>query len=308
MNNIKYTIVAFIFVLCWLTLPQSVHGQVTGISHNPSYSEIITQPGTTILMKFVVANVGDNQTFVTSIHNFDPKEPESHIGTEVQGPMRFALTNKNLKLNEPYLITEKKGKELILEIRVPEKTEDGDYYYTLTTTHEIGRTSEGVATLTHKLFVSSILAITVSADGILEHTGSIGEFSINAPSRFINTRKPVPFKLTINNTGRNRIKVHGYISIDGPGVHDRIPLVEENVLSGSSKILSTKSGQKIQGFFVGRYVLTTYVDVGDRILTAQTTFIAIPWAILILFVVVICLFITARHIFLKADLTSGKNG
>ncbi len=303
-NNIKYTVVILILILCSFSFPKALYAQTTGISHNPSYAEIVTQPGKTIRIKFVVANIADSQAFSTSIHNFDPKKPESNIDTELQGPIRFEFTNKDVKLNEPYFITEKKGKEIILEIRVPEKIEDGDYYYTLTTTHEIGRTPEGMATLTHKLFVSSILAITVSADGILEHDGSIGEFSINTRSRFFNTREPVPFKLVVNNTGRNKGKIHGYISVDGPGVHKRIPLVDENVLAGSSKKLSTVDGQEIKGFFVGRYVMTAFVDVGDRIITSQTTFIAVPTTIIILLVVVTCLFAAGRYLFLKSDNTS----
>lgn len=304
-NIIKCTIAIFIMTLWCFSSPKASYAQTTGISHNPSYSEIITQPGKTISVKFLVANVGDNQAFVTSIHNFDPKKPAALIDTELQGPIRFELANKDLTLNEPYFITEKKGKELILEIRIPEQTKDGDYYYSLTTTHEIGRVPEGVATLTHKLFVSSILVITVSTDGILEHDGTIGDFSINHPTRFFNTREPVPFTLIVNNTGRNKGKVRGYISIDGPGIHKRIPLVDENVLAGTSKRLSTANGQEIQGFFVGRYVMTAFVDVGDRIITGQTTFIAIPITIVIFLIVVICLFMAGRYIFLRSDDRTG---
>jgi hypothetical protein len=300
----KYTFGIFLNIACFYALllgAPSTHAQVVGISQNPSYIEVTAKPGSTVNTNFVIANVGDNQAFVTSIFNFDPKNPTKNIDGQLLGPIRFNLKNKDLSLDQPFFITEKKGKELILELRIPENTPSRDYYYTLTTTHETGRTPEGTTSITHQLFVNSVIVVTVTNDGTIEQNGSIGELRIDAASHIFQTKQPIPFKLIANNSGKNLIRTHGFLHIQGPWVNKRVPLVDENILALSGKQLVTKEGSFISGFFVGRYNIDAYVDIGGKIVTARTSFISVPTTIIGFLVLMIILFVVGRIIFLKTD-------
>jgi len=195
------------------------------------------------------------------------------------------------------LLKEGKGQELILEIRIPENTPEGDYYYALTTTHETGRIPAGSTSLTHKIHVSSFILISISPDGYTEQKGEIGEFRVDALKKYFETNQPIPFKLIVNNLGKNVITPRGYLVIRGPGVNKRLTLVSENVLSGYSRQLMVQDGTIIKGFFVGRYTVQAFIDTGSQIMRTEFTFVSIPTKLLLALGAIIALVIGALLIY-----------
>jgi len=299
---IKCTTALIIVLTAFLSMAGTeIYAQEIGISQEPSYLEILAQPGRTISEKIIVGNTGDTQAFMTSIHNFTPNSPVANYEAELTGPIRFNLKNKDIQFNKPYFVKEKTGKELALEIRIPDNTPDGDYYYTITTTHETGRLPEGITSVSHKVHLNSMILLTVSSQGLVEQNGSIAEFRINSDKKFFQTKDDIPFKLIINNNGKNLIKTHGYLHIQGPGVNKRVPLVTDNVLAASQRQLVTSAGDKIDGFFIGRYTIDVFVDTGSNVMRARTSFIAVPVTLIALLVLITGLLYLARIVLTKKD-------
>src|SRR3989344_8272498 len=108
-------------VLCLsLFFAAPVCAQEVGISQSPGVVELEARPGEVVTEKFVVGNVGDIRALVTSISNFKPADEVGHvsISSELTGPLRFALKNETVQFDQPYLLNEKSGQELVLEVRV----------------------------------------------------------------------------------------------------------------------------------------------------------------------------------------------
>src|SRR3989338_5925534 len=306
LNSIVIFKIFSTLIITFLVVPHfslSVYAQEAGITQTPSTVELVAQPGQTVEVKFVVGNVGDNLPLTSSLTGFKPTGVQGHVtfDTELTSPLRFALKNNNLHLDEPYILLEGNGQELVLEIRIPDNTPEGDYYFALTTTHEIGRIPAGSTSLTHKIHVSSFILISVNPDGYTDHQGEIGEFRVDSPKKYFETNQPIPFKLIVNNVGKNLIKPRGYLIIRGPGVNKRLSLVSENVLSGYSRQLMVQDGKIIKGFFIGRYTVQAFVDTGSQIIRAQFTFISIPTRILISLATLIGLVMSAIIIVRKQE-------
>lgn len=275
------TVIGIATILFLMPFFTSVNAQEASISIEPSLTEIHAQPGSTILQEFIISNTGDTQTFTTNVLPFRPTDNFGNIemDTELSGPIRFEIKNKDITINKPYIVTEDKGKEVVLEIRIPDNIEEGDYYYALHTTHETGRVIEGETSISHKLHVSGLILIHI-AKGELDQQATIGDYDISNDRGYFKTNERIPFKLVVNNVGRNAFKTDGYLHIVGPGVDKRLPLLTENVLSMSSRQLSLETGAYFEGFFVGKYTVTAVLDAGGNTLQAQTSFFVLPTTIL----------------------------
>lgn len=251
----KYTIITYVFALLSIVtfgfvLAQPVSAQNVAFSINPPLLETFIKPGKTIVVAYTVENRGDPMIVSTDIRPFTPRGIYGDINVkfENEGPIRFSLENSDIKLGEAFNLGQRQGQQLLLKIRVPEGTPNGDYYYTFFIANSLGREQSGFTSTQAQAFVGSNILISVTDDGRIDVSGSIGSFEVSP--RFsvtifgkkydiFDSTDPVPVKLIVQNTGRNLIKPRGTVIFQGSyGEKLDYTVVPQNVLKESSRMIS----------------------------------------------------------------------
>ncbi len=309
-----FTIVALLVGL--LSVPQFARAQSISLSVQPPLVEAAIKPGKSILVGFTVANTGDPSIISAHVSTFVPRGIDGHIVlTDTQDtPIRFNLENSNIELGKPFLLKDQKGQQLLLKLRVPEGTPEGDYYFTFFVQNELGRSIEGVPSAQTQARVGANMLVTVTKTGNVEVLGSIGKLSITP--RFnvklfgntypiVESSDTIPVSLILQNTGANMIKPQGSLKLRGSfGEEATYALVSQNILKKSSRLIQASQSATIQpeavsrdssvmlrGFFVGKYTLTADVNFGDISESKSATFVfyAIPYKLIGAFLIVLIL-------------------
>lgn len=313
MNYILTTVFIAVWLIC---APIFVRAQSVSLSVQPPLVEAAIKPGKSILVGFTVANTGDPTIISAHVSTFVPRGIDGHIVlTDTQDtPIRFNLENSNIELGKPFFLKDQKGQQLLLKLRVPEGTPEGDYYYTFFVQNELGRRIEGVPSAQTQARVGANMLVTVTKTGDVEVMGSIGKLSITPRFTFsifgktypiIESSDQVPVSLILQNTGSNLIKPRGSIELKGSfGEKATYSLVSQNILRKSSRLIqasqsatlstqlpSQNSSLTLKGFFVGKYTLSAVVNFGDVSESKSATFVfyAIPYKLIAAFVIVLIL-------------------
>jgi len=208
----KYIVIALMLSIA--ALPVSpVSAQQFAMSITPPLLEITIKPGKSVLIAYTVSNVGDPAIMSADVRPF---KPTGILGSLIQsdtfeGPIRFNLDNSNIGLGKPFFLKSKEGQQLLLKIRVPEGTPEGDYYYTFYVQNETGRPLEGVTASLNQARIGGNILVTVTNSGTLETRGNIGTFTVfptlklGLKAALFESTDPVPVQLILQNTGRNFI-------------------------------------------------------------------------------------------------------
>ncbi|OGK31912.1 hypothetical protein A3I56_01165 [Candidatus Roizmanbacteria bacterium RIFCSPLOWO2_02_FULL_43_10] len=298
----KYIVIALMLSIA--ALPVSpVSAQQFAMSITPPLLEITIKPGKSVLIAYTVSNVGDPAIMSADVRPF---KPTGILGSLIQsdtfeGPIRFNLDNSNIGLGKPFFLKSKEGQQLLLKIRVPEGTPEGDYYYTFYVQNETGRPLEGVTASLNQARIGGNILVTVTNSGTLETRGNIGTFTVfptlklGLKAALFESTDPVPVQLILQNTGRNFIKPEGIITLQGGfGEKANFTLVPQNILAKSSRLaVASTSGSLVRfkepttlvlsGFYVGKYTLTADVifSGSQKPVQATLTFYALPFKLLL---------------------------
>lgn len=299
-----------------MLMPSPIEAQKLSFSISPPLVEAVMKPGKSIVIAYTVANLGDPMIVSARVGSFQPQGiyGSINLSDQVEGPARFNLENSKLKLGKQFFLKSKEGQQLLLKIRLPEGTPEGDYYYTFYVQNDLGRQDEGTTAAQAQALVGSNILITVTGSGDLEAKGGIGEFSIlggrlpflGKDVHIFESTDLIPVQLIIQNAGRNLIKPIGSIHLRGNfGERADFDIIPENILSQSSRLVHATPSASIDGtsqsaikniknaslflsgFFVGKYTLTTDVNFGvesnanSQPESASATFYAVPFKLLI---------------------------
>lgn len=297
--------ILFPLLFCTIFLfPTPICAQQLSLSISPPLVEAVMKPGKSIVIAYTVANLGDPLIVSAQVRSFKPQDMYGSIrlADQLEGPARFNLENSTIKLGKQFFLKPQEGQQLLLKIRLPEGTPEGDYYYTFFVQNDLGRPEEGSTAAQTQALVGSNILITVTESGAVDVKGSIGEFSLmrpkgKAPLMIFGTTYPIyestdeiPVKLIAQNTGKNAIKPHGEISLRGNfGERAEFKLLPENILSQSSRLIHaspsagvTTSSLTLKGFYVGKYTLTAQAHFGNPADSdsKSVTFYAIPFKLI----------------------------
>lgn len=280
--------------------PVIVTAQQITLSISPPLLEVFIKPGKSVLVAYTVGNLGDPVILTSNILPFEPKDDLGNIKIkdEFEGPIRFSLDNSEIKLDQPFFVKSNTSQQLLLRIRVPEGTPEGDYYYTLFAKSEPSPFQEGISSSRSQIVIGSNILITVTESGKVDIKGKISlfdvlaHFKINLFShtfKFFDSFDKIPLVFIIDNQGRNLVKPQGEITLKGnfseKATYDIVP---KNILAQSQRLVTATPSAEIEkpinaslilsGFFIGRYDLSTSVNFGDftPTLYAATSFIALP--------------------------------
>ena len=115
----------------FLMLAQPAWSQGLKLSITPPLLELTIKPGKSVVIAYTVSNLEDPTVLTSFVRPFVPTGVHGAftIADEFSGPVRFSLENSNIALEAPFFLKSNQGQQLLLKIRVPEGTPEGDYYY-----------------------------------------------------------------------------------------------------------------------------------------------------------------------------------
>ncbi|KXK09268.1 MAG: hypothetical protein UZ22_OP11002001147 [Microgenomates bacterium OLB23] len=100
---------------------------------------------------------------------------ELNIARDFSGPIRFNLENSNIQLDQPYFLKTGDSQQLLLKIRVPQGTPEGDYYFTFLSQNVPGKLAEGSSQPIAQGAVGANLLISVTQTGVFESDARISQ-------------------------------------------------------------------------------------------------------------------------------------
>jgi len=324
----KFFLLCLSFIFLFF-ISKNVNAQSVSLSLSPPLIETVIKPGKSILIAYTLINYADPVILNTKVLPFEPKNNfgQIKIKEKLEGPIRFSLDNANFNLGQNFFLKTNDREQLLLRIRAPEGTPEGDYYYTLLAeTQPINTQAEKINSFAKATIGSNIL-ITVTESGKIDIKPKITIFDVLPRWRFgffgkkvnfFDSNDLIPVVLMVENKGKNLIKPEGRIILKGNfGEKAKFDILPQNVLSQSQRLLSatptaeldcsSKSKFKacqspvslyISGFFLGFYQLSTTLIFGENSpqISASTSFFAFPIKIFIglIVVLIIAAFIIKR--------------
>jgi len=318
--NLKFFILFFYLFIFLFVYSGVVIAQQVSLSISPPLLELVIKPGKSIMVAYRVENSGDPVILTSKILPFEPKDNLGNIRIkkEFEGPVRFSLDNADLQLEQPFFLKTGDSQQLLLRIRLPEGTPEGDYYYTLLTEAAPPKSSEGIGSARARAAIGSNILITVTESGSVEVKprvalfSTIGGLTLGQDLKIYDSFDKIPLILIVENKGKNMIKPEGEITLKGNfGEEIKHDVIPKNILSLSQRLVeATPSAQfekpvslVLSGFFVGLYRLSTKLTFGENSPTvfASTSFLALPFKLIIGLIVVIIITILVIRKFSKNE-------
>jgi hypothetical protein len=293
-----FLILIFNFALLTFNL-RKASAQTFSLSIWPPLLEVMIQPGRTVTQVYKIANLADEQTLVAKVLPFEPSDSVGNINLlnipSLLNPLSFSFENSEIKLGKPFLLKPGESKDLVLKISVPKRTPEKDFYASLvfetSPQEKVGLSQSQTAAK----IVGNIL-LTVSIDGQPPKKGRILEFS--AP-KIIDSFDPVNFVLEIENIGPAFFKPFGEIKIEGIfNQMGKIKILPENVLAGFSRKMHLEPWKNrfILGPFRARVEFSLDDPSAEEKLSAQTTFLALPYKAILALVVIVLILLTFKNL------------
>lgn len=306
-------LIGLIGLICLIPIASA---QQISLGLQPPLIESLIKPGKSISVAYKLENNGDPSIMKATILPFRPKgdNGQIEIAKEFDGPIRFSLDNSDLALNKPFFMRPQESTQLLLKIRVPEGTPEGDYYYTLLITTEPPSLEAGNTGSAAQAGIGANIILSVSQTGFSTIDAKISLFSIvsNLTIPFTNKKLPlfdsndqIPLKMIVHNKGQHVLHPDGEITLKGNfGEHATYSIVPQNILSQSQRLIMASGSASLNhtltlwGFYIGKYSLSTNINFGDNTpnLYASTYFFAFPFkfGVVILIIAAIAWYLIRR--------------
>jgi hypothetical protein len=329
MKIFRFLFVIFIFYFLFFISSKDINAQQVSLSLSPPLIETVIKPGKSILIAYTIINYGDPTILSAKVLPFEPKNNfgQIKIKEEFEGPIRFSLDNANFNLGQEFFLKTNDREQILLRIRVPEGTPEGDYYYTLLVGSQPQLAQEEKSASFAKATIGSNILITVTQSGKIDIKPKIVIFDVLSRFRFsflgktinfFDSTDLIPLVLVVENKGKNLIKPEGQIILKGNfGEKAKFDIVPQNILSQSQRLITATPSAEIDcstlskikacqspisllmsGFFLGFYQLSTSLIFGENSpqISASTSFFAFPVKIFfgLMVVLVIAIFIIKR--------------
>ncbi len=287
----------------------NVYAQQVSLSISPPLVELIIKPDKSVLVAYRVENFGDPVILQSKVVPFIPQDTRGGIRLQTQsaGPIAFNLDNADLNLGDTFFLKTRDSQQLLLRIKIPPNTPDGDYYYSFLAEAQPPPTAEGVSSSRAKTTIGSNILITVTQSGHIDVKGKVALFDVLSHYKltlfgrtfhFFDSNDKVPIVLIVENKGKNLLKPQGEIVLKGNfGEKASFDIVAQNILAESQRLITatpsaslhSSNSLVLSGFFVGRYLLSTTINFGEGTpnIFAQTSFIALPFKMLVGFLTAI---------------------
>lgn len=305
--------------------PEKAYGQALSLGVYPPITKVDALPPVNLHIPLRVENTGDEQVDVQiDLKPFTASSSEDGQITYLDEPL---FPSGNILLFKKITVSEddktvtnvsllpKEEKEVSVDIPIGKNEVPGDYYFSviftsqLSTPHLADTQSQATST---QAGIASHIILSIGPKG--PSTGRISEFY----TPFFQSEGPVSFTLRLKNTSPNAIAPRGNIKITNMfgQVVGQIELLPVDVLAGTTRIIPDraqinkegiineemytqflKSGPKAvwtEKFLFGWYNANVTLKLTDDgpILRSSTSFLAVPFHVILGMVLAIVLLIT----------------
>lgn len=232
-------LVIFLFPLFIISffLPQLINAQTLGLGIYPPLLEVTIMPGKTITQVYKLNNAGEVDLMMTSqMVAFRPSDQTG--GTKLLlekslEPIVFSFLNADLRLGQTFSLPAGETQEIVLKIKVPETSQEKDYYAVLLFQTAPMKSFGQFSTSQTQAKIGSPLLISVSRTGEPFKKAAVVEFST---PKLIDSFSQVNFNLQIKNIGHSFFKPAGKISLQGwLRQEENLDLLPQNILSDYSR-------------------------------------------------------------------------
>jgi len=314
--SIKKILIPIFIILytLYFILNTTVLAQQISLGLTPPLLEVFIKPGKSIMIAYTLDNSGDPVSINPKVVSFEPRDNFGGVTLkqELEGPIRFSLDNADIQLEKPFFLKSSSSQQLLLKIRVPPNTPNGDYYYSLLAQTIPSASIEGVGSTRAKGTIGSNILITVTDSGAVEVKSKVGLFDVLSKFKITLFKKPIkifdsfdkiPIILIISNKGKNLIKAEGKINLkDSFGLKSSYDIIPKNILASSDRLLEATPSAiydkqpttlTLSGFFIGSYSLSTNINFGENSpqIFASTSFFGFPFKITVGIVIVLLLIV-----------------
>lgn len=266
-------LVSVLVVFTLNTVAQNVDSKQS-MEISPPSQEIVADPGQKITVKARIRNIS-NQTYPVKvrIENFTANGDEGQVALEESDLNSISKWSKITPAS--FDLAPGDTQEVTATVQIPKKGIAGGQYGTFVFSALPSGKEANAASVAQE--VGSLFLIRVN--------GNIDErltfLSMTAPD--FSEYGPVPFTMKFENTGNVHVKPYGLINVTdmfGQRVTD-IVVPGQNVLPGSARNIKSALERK---FLIGRYKALAVMYYGtskNHTLTAETTFIVIPYKVIL---------------------------
>lgn len=301
----------FLFIFLISIFLHPVYGQQLSLSIDPPIIQTIIKPGKSIMVAYNVKNYGDPTYLQAKVVSFEPKDNLGNIRLkkEIEGPIRFSLDNSQINLERPFFLKNGEKQQILLRIKVPENTHEGDYYYTLLIETIAQGFLNNISSTQSKMTIGSNILLTVTNSGITDIKPKIVFFDVltkikifGKKTNLFDSFDKVPVVLILENKGKNFITPEGEITVKNNfGQKYTYQIIPKNILSESQRLIETYQSSKenqeknpissfiLSGFLFGKYTISAKIYFGENSsqIFGKTTFFAFPFKLSLAIITII---------------------
>jgi len=177
----------------------------------PAQIEIILKPNAIFTQAYEITN-NSSETLLLST-SLSSWLPADNLGTvsyfdNLDSPLKFSLSNSDLKLGQDFLLNPKQKKQLVLKINNPSSEESDNYFTFFITQKPLNNTSNSHQNLAK---IGSHLLISTTRQGTFTSNLQISQLSLKPNIKDIFT--PLKINGEISNTGPHYAQIDGQITI-----------------------------------------------------------------------------------------------
>jgi hypothetical protein len=264
-----------------------VSGTVTSLAVSPPTFYLSANPGDTLSESIRVENTTPIVQHVSvSLENFVPLGTEGQVNITSQAN-EYSLISW-IRVNPENATITGYGTQIFnFTINVPQNAEPSGKFGSIVFTTSPNKLGNGSSvSVSQRIGDLILLRIAGKADENI----FVKNFNVETGNKLPSNR--LSLTALVSNIGNVQVKPIGYINIRnmfGAQVA-QIPLASEYILPGAERSLTTYWKH---GILFGQYraTLTALYGLSNKILTATTTFVVIPWsliAIVLAIVIVLC--------------------
>lgn len=271
-------LVSTLLIFSFNTIAQNVDSQQS-IELSPPSQEISTDPGKKTQVSVTVRNTSEQTLPVkVRVENFTANGEEGQIALSENDQNSISSWTKISP--QSFSLAPGESQDVVATISVPKSGIAGGQYGSLIFS-VAGNKEQNAAAVSQE--VASLFLLRISGD--IDERLTLLTMSANPFSEY----GPVPLTMKFENTGNVHVKPYGLINITdmfGQRVTD-IVVPGQNVLPGSIRNVNAQLERK---FLIGKYKALAVMYYGtskNHTLTAETTFIVIPYKIILILAAVL---------------------
>lgn len=250
---------------------------------SPPQIEFVLKPGITLTQAYQITNNSEQPiTINTEVLPFLPQDDNGSVSYSslLANPnITFSLNNANLKLGQPFTLSPKESRQLVLKIKTTSETELSDYYCTFFVYQSIDMSANNISFSQSIGKIGSHILLSVSDSEFPKINGQVKKFIVTPKIKDV-FFTPINFSTQIQNNTNYFFKSFGKITISkNQKIIKQLNLDSQNVLANHYRSLLCNNQTTCTlspPLWPGIYTATLEFDSNLNIPTSSLSFFVLP--------------------------------